>query len=472
MKKQRSLGTKMTIMMMVLGLVAILITIANCSALNIIKKNNQDIASTFVKYEEAVQLGDSAMMESAQKEMESLTEHSEIRIQGTIIFDVILLIYTVSVTIAGSIIIRKTIVLPAKRAKADLDEIISGISAGKGDLTLRVADRTRDEIGQLAGGINQFISVLQDLMIKIQKASATMNDSANLVSEEAQSSNTNVTNVSAATEELTASMQEISASLQGLTAGFDGLLAKIESINENAKNSADGLKGVKERAAGHYQEAIHAKGKTISTFEGIEKDVEDAVEASKSVSQIKELTDNILGIASQTNLLALNASIEAARAGEAGKGFAVVAEEIRVLADNSRTVANSIQEISSQVVAAVMELSENASNMIHFVNHDVAGDYDTFVGIIGNYESDSDQASQTFEEFTTMATDSVETMTEMNEEIGNISTTIQECAKGISSVADEIAKLVEAIASISLQADENKEISDGLSDEVSRFEKM
>ena len=89
MKKQRSLGTKMTIMMMVLGLVAILITIANCSALNIIKKNNQDIASTFVKYEEAVQLGDSAMMESAQKEMESLTEHSEIRIQGTIIFDVI-----------------------------------------------------------------------------------------------------------------------------------------------------------------------------------------------------------------------------------------------------------------------------------------------------------------------------------------------------------------------------------------------
>ena len=110
--------------------------------------------------------------------------------------------------------------------------------------------------------------------------------------------------------------------------------------------------------------------------------------------------------------------------------------------------------------------------MIHFVNQDVAGDYDTFVGIIGNYESDSDQASQTFEEFTTMATDSVETMTEMNEEIGNISTTIQECAKGISSVADEIAKLVEAIASISLQADENKEISDGLSDEVSRFEKM
>ena len=79
MKKQRSLGTKMTIMMMVLGLVAILITIANCSALNIIKKNNQDIASTFVKYEEAVQLGDSAMMESAQKEMESLMRFPDSR---------------------------------------------------------------------------------------------------------------------------------------------------------------------------------------------------------------------------------------------------------------------------------------------------------------------------------------------------------------------------------------------------------
>ena len=51
-----------------------------------------------------------------------------------------------------------------------------------------------------------------------------------------------------------------------------------------------------------------------------------AIEDSKSVDQVNNLTNDILNISSQTNLLALNASIEAARAGEAGKGFAVVAE--------------------------------------------------------------------------------------------------------------------------------------------------
>ena len=104
-------------------------------------------------------------------------------------------------------------VLPAQKAKTDLDEIISGIESGRGDLTLRVADKTGDEIGQLASGINQFIEVLQNLMIKIQNASSDMNSSVMLVREEAESSNINATNVSATTEQMAASMEEVSASL-------------------------------------------------------------------------------------------------------------------------------------------------------------------------------------------------------------------------------------------------------------------
>ena len=71
-----------------------------------------------------------------------------------------------------------------------------------------------------------------------------------------------------------------------------------------------------------------------------------------------------------------------------------------------------------------------------------------------------------------MATDSVSTMTHMNDGINNISVTIEESAQGVSNVAEEISKLVMAISSITVQAGENKNISDGLSGEVSRFEKM
>lgn len=73
-----------------------------------------------------------------------------------------------------SIVINKSIVCPAKRAKNDLDDIILGIESGQGNLTLRVFDETSDEIGQLANGVNHFIETLQNLMVKIQSVSKDM----------------------------------------------------------------------------------------------------------------------------------------------------------------------------------------------------------------------------------------------------------------------------------------------------------
>ena len=263
------------------------------------------------------------------------------------------------------------------------------------------------------------------------------------------------------------------AQLKEAVSDADAMIVRSDKVTPEVLDAAKQLKIVVRAGAGYDSiDTVYAKEKTVSTFEGIQKNVVEAVEASKSVNQIKDLTDNILSIASQTNLLALNASIEAARAGEAGKGFAVVADEIRQLADDSRETANRIQEISGMVIEAVSDLAGNAKEMIRFVDEEVVNEYDNFVKIIENYEADSEEANSTFSEFATMSGESVKTMTDMNEGINNISVTIEESAKGVSNVAEEISQLVSAISSITVQAGENKNISDGLSGEVSKFEKM
>ena len=246
----------------------------------------------FEQYEEAVGNNDTAVFETAKGEVVEAIRHSNYRINGSIIFDLALVVADIIVIVLLSIVINKSIVRPAKRAKNDLDDIILGIESGQGNLTLRVFDETSDEIGQLANGVNHFIETLQNLMVKIQSVSKDMKKSSYLVQNEAESSNMSASNVSATSEELAASMEEVSASLYDLAQGCNNLLEKMAGMNEDAKNSAMKMHEVKLTAENSYKEAIASKEKTVETFDGIHKDVAEAVEASKSVNEIVSLLHN------------------------------------------------------------------------------------------------------------------------------------------------------------------------------------
>lgn len=435
-------------------------------------KQNRTIAQRVEELTTAVHNNDADGISQAEEDISFILRKSATKISGTNIFNVIVVVLALILVIVMVWIANRTIARPAKNASEHLSGIVEGIQQNKGDLTQRIEVKTSDEVGQLVTGVNSFIENLQMLMQKMKVESKKMMESATEVTGRVDESNASAMSVSATTEELAASMEEVASTLEQINRGSAEILQYMQDMNTNADDGVQDVSVIKERAQSMNKEAAESKETAVGVFKEVGAALYEAVEESRSVEKINELTGNILDIASQTNLLALNASIEAARAGEAGKGFAVVAEEIRQLADNSRDTANDIQNISHMVTNAVEKLSSNATKMLEFVNEDVMKDYDNFVGIVRQYESDADNMANILTEFASMTSEVTDTMKNMSIGISDISTTVDESAKSITSVAEDATRLVNAISQIQEETENNQNISKELENEVKRFERV
>ena len=91
----------------------------------------------------------------------------------------------------------------------------------------------------------------------------------------------------------------------------------------------------------------------ITQFEHIGELIHKLSAASKNIENIVK---TIRSIADQTNLLALNAAIEAARAGEQGRGFAVVAQEVKKLAEESKTSIKMVIDVVGMLETSVAKI--------------------------------------------------------------------------------------------------------------------
>ena len=469
---RKSIGKKVLLLMTSLGILIIVICLLNLAALSNVKRVNTDLARSFEEYTLAIQSGDADAIQTAQETYSYYVDRSNIRVNGTEVFDVFLVIVAIVLIIINTVVIKVTIANPAKNASVQLLTIVNNIEKGQGDLTERIQSRSKDEIGQLVSGINRFIEQLQILIQKTQEESSKMLLSADEITNQVAESNKSALNVSAMTQEVTANMDEVSSSLGQISDGSSDILKKIQSIDQNAQAGSANMMSIRDRAKELKKDAEKSKRDAADIFVEVGSSLQQAVTESKNVEQINALTGDILKIASQTNLLALNASIEAARAGEAGKGFAVVADEIRMLADNSREAASNIQKIIEIVNEAVNRLASEASRMLEFVNSDVVHDYDKFVNIIVQYEQDATTMNGILTDLADQVTLMAATMQTMNQGIGNISRTVDENAKAISGVADDTSQLVNAISLIQEQTETNRAISRELENEVTKFKRV
>ncbi|MBP3488216.1 MAG: methyl-accepting chemotaxis protein [Roseburia sp.] len=430
-----------------------------CNAeLTITSGRVEEVLTTLQTYMEA-------NVESANASQESVYSSSLVT---SILTFVCVLVFLV-IAVYSSI---RSVVRPIKHVTKQLDDIIKEIQDGNGDLTRRIKIKSHDEIGQLADGMNVFLETLQRIMGRIVIDSREMGEIVASVANSVGTANNNACDISAGMEELSATMQEVASAVNTVNSNVAQIGEEVDAITKESQKMNSYATDMQKRAEDMKEMAVANKESTSLMIKDIIDTLKAAIEESKSVERVNELTEEILSVSSQTNLLALNASIEAARAGEAGKGFAVVADEIRKLADSTRETANNIQSINALVTQAVNKLANNSNAIVEYIDETIMPDYDRFVETGVQYRDDATYVNSTMDDFEAKAQNLNSIMAKTVDSIRDISTAIEESANSVGNAANSTTILVQNIDTVHAEMKTNQNISNRLKDEADRFKNV
>ncbi len=411
----------------------------------------------------------SAIVEDKQKEMNNAVKAQKKLFSYAIILTIVLAAVAVFLVVVSVVICWLEISRPLVSINKKLGEVVEGIKAGRGDLTIRIPSRGTDEIGQMARGINVFIETLQKIMVQITDNSDRLDETVGEVIQRVETANDSSNDISSVMEELSASMEAISSTLTEINSNAENVGSNVSEIAGESQGLLEYATNMQSRASVLQNTAVENKQNTSGVVNSIISNLKKAMEDSKSVDRVNDLTDEILSISSQTNLLALNASIEAARAGEAGRGFAVVADEIRQLADSSRETANNIQSINNMVVIAVKELLDSSDSIVKYISETILPDYDGFVDAGKQYNEDAVYVNKVVSQFSEMSVQLEMLIKSITESISGIATSVDESADGISAAASNTNALVREITQVTDAMNNNKNIANSLNQQAEQF---
>jgi methyl-accepting chemotaxis protein len=307
----------------------------------------------------------------------------------------IIVIGATLVSVVASLWVARMLATLIGRRLEDLG--VAAETIAKGDLTVKVRSRSRDEVGWLEHSMRELVDKLRSLVTQMATSSRGLAVAAEQISaatEEmergAQTQSTSTDETSAALVQMAAQMQQLSTNAEGLATNVDETSASIQEMSATLAQTAqngDQLVSVVEDAASTLTRMIENISALASRVHMVDEVSRRSVEEAqaggeklqtsfRSISErsqeVGKIVKVIEGIADQTNLLALNATIEAARAGEAGKGFAVVADEVRRLAERSvqatHEIASVIESVQGETRSAVTLMEHVMTGIVGSIN--------------------------------------------------------------------------------------------------------
>jgi len=342
---------------------------------------------------------------------------------------------------------------------------------GHGDLTIRFEELGKGDFGQMAEGLNKLMESLHSTIKTTQteaknlsNTSVTLFDLSNVLSHSSETTLEESISVSRQSNETSENVQGIANEAARASAGAEELSSTAEQMGSNMNTVIKDVGEMNEsfnKITANTRESKTIAGKAIDKATSAMSAM-DALEAA--VGEIGQFTNVIKTIAKKTNLLALNASVEAARAGDAGKGFAVVAGEVKNLANQSTSNANditlrieNIQAGTADAIGVIREISAIITKMSESAN-----------AISENVE----QQIKVSEELTNTAKQTNVGAQHVVSAISEVAVSIQTSAKHAGVAAEGAQRVSDSIGVIRIAAEKTNADSTALKDAANSLKNM
>lgn len=374
-------------------------------------------------------------------------------IENSVQFKLVLISIVLNIVIAVvTIVLARGVLKGLPSLKQAFEKIASG------DLTYRVEVNSIDEFWQINSLLNHAMESISRLISESKNASETTENSLETFEKTFNNFENMSISFSKAIEKQQEDISRISASVEEINATIEELSSQSQGLSNLAAQAAELAKMLEERATFGSKELENVRNITsgfVREYEELRNGIRDLSSATKNIGSIIE---TVRQIAEQTNLLALNAAIEAARAGEAGRGFAVVADEIRKLAEQTKSSTDTINSTISAVdtyskalesqiekLYTEVEQTEQGYKKVSESFEQIARSISELTNVIDNVAAHSQEQTASAEEMSSASTEIVHSIQAIEESGSHILESLRTSAEEIGNIRRQIEQLRDVV---------------------------